>query len=135
MWSPTAGAEYSWQGARNAIRGGYIRKITDGGGLIGAVTLNAGNAEFRHQFTPRWTFDLDGYYATNNALGATGSSRLRSWTANSRIERLITPNLSVSAGYSRLFQRRSGAIAGPGADDDNRVLISLRYRWDYPLGR
>ena len=135
MWSPTAGAEYSWQGARNAIRGGYIRKISDGGGLIGAVTLNDGNAEFRHQLTRRWTLNLDGYYATNDSLGFSGSSRLRAWAANSSIERMITPNLSVSAGYSRLSQRRSGQIAGAAADDDNRVLISLRYRWDYPLGR
>lgn len=135
MWSPTAGAQYSWQGSRNALRAGYIHKISDGGGLIGAVTLDDGNVEFRRQLTRRWTFDLDGYYANNNSLGFAGSSRLRAWAANSSIERAITPNLSVSAGYSRLNQRRSGLVGGAAADDDNRVLISLRYRWDYPLGR
>lgn len=135
MWSPVAGAQYAWQGQHNAFRASYVHKISDGGGLIGAVTLNHGEAEFRSQLTRRWTFTLDGYYGDSDALGAAGTSTLKSYAGNIGFERELTPNLFVDLAYSRLHQKRSGSVAGLTNEDHNRVLFSLEYRWSHPLGR
>jgi hypothetical protein len=135
MWSPTAGAQYSWEGARNAFRSTYVRKITDGGGLVGAVTLNSGDAQFKRRLTPKWDLNIGGFYATDTALGFAGTSGLHSWAANGGLERKITQNLYVDVGYSHLHQTRNGTVAGLDKEDHNRVVLSLDYRWDHPVGR
>jgi hypothetical protein len=135
MWSVTGGADYTWQGQHNALHASFIRKVSDGGGLIGSVQLRNAQVDFRRQLTRRWTFNLGGGYAISDALGFAGSSKLQGYSANAGFERMIRPDLFFNIGYSRLHQSRRGSIAGLSADDHNRVVVSLEYQWHHPVGR
>ncbi len=50
-WSPSGGGSLSWQGKETSFAASYSRRITDGGGLPGAVLANIADASFRAQFT------------------------------------------------------------------------------------
>src|ERR1051326_3712120 len=135
QWSSAGGAQYDWQGAHSAFRGSFVRKVSDGGGLIGVVRLYDGRVDFRQRLTRRWTAVLDGDYATNNSLGPVSSSSLHSYAGSLGIERRISRDLSANLTYSRLHQNISGTLTGFRVDDDDRVMLSLQYHWSHPLGR
>lgn len=135
QWSGAGGAQYDWQGTHSAFRGSFVRRVSDGGGLVGVVRLYDGRADFRQRLSRRWTAVLDGYYATNNSLGPVSSSSLHSYGGGAGIERRISENFSADLRYSRLHQNISGSITGSRVDDDNRVMLSVQYHWTHPIGR
>ena len=39
QWSGSGGVTYEWRGQRNALHSGFVRRVSDGGGLVGSVKL------------------------------------------------------------------------------------------------
>jgi len=136
QWSPAGGAMFDWQGSHTSLHAGYLRQISDGGGLAETVNLQAADAEFRRRLTARWTASAGGAYARNTPLHTTAASApLQSLQGNAGIGYRLTDSLGVSAFYGRQQQRYEYPLLPVATANQNRVWFSLSYTFVRPLGR
>lgn len=133
-WGWAGGAKYEWAGPHTSLTANVFRKMSDGGGVLGAVKLSSVTLEFRRQLTRRWTAELMASYEHNQAL--TRSRRALSYaSASGGVTRMLGQNFSLDFRYWRVRQTGSGALAGADSADHNRVSTSLAYDFKFPLGR
>jgi len=131
---PTGGANYSLLMKHGRVYANYSNRITDGGGLMGPVTLNNASAGYERDFTPRWSAALAFDFGNNKALAT--QNTLRSYAGTVTVKRKVTRDMNFSVSYQNLNQSQlpnqfTGFIVG----DRNRVFASLEYVWTHPLGR
>jgi hypothetical protein len=132
-WSPAAGAIYSWSGMRNRVQLGYSRQISDGGGIQGAVRLNAGWVRLGRQLGRHWAADLGTELAEQTALPGTMGGQLRILRAGAGFRRELGRNVFARLSYDRLYP--SGATLGYRPGNHNRVMLSIEHSFMRPLGR
>jgi len=136
-WSPGGGATLNWQGQHNSLLVSYNRKISDGGGLQGAVSFNGADASFRHQFGPAWSGGVGADYSVNRILdplvaGGVGGHTL---SGNVSLQRIFGEHFYATAGYLRSHQTYNSIAALAVAPDRDRVWVSVGYQFQRPLGR
>jgi hypothetical protein len=135
-WSPAAGGSLGWQGARSSFAASYARRISEGGGLSGAIRSINADAFARWQFAKTMTAGLGGNYAINNILysllGSTGGHTI---SGTLSLERSLGKDLSVRIGYTRLHQSYSNIAAISNTPNRNQAWVSLSYQFQRPLGR
>jgi hypothetical protein len=135
-WSPGGGGSVNWQGQRNALIVSYSRKISDGGGLQGAVTYNAADASIRHQFTAGFSGSVGANYSVNKVLDAVlpNSNGGHSISGTATLQRSIGEHFSATAGYLRL-QQSYDIPAISNVPERDRIWLSLGYQFQRALGR
>jgi hypothetical protein len=131
-WHWAGGATYNWSGAHTTLAASLFRKISDGGGLLGAVQLSGVTLELRRQLTHRWTADLLASYENNKALDGS-LHKLAYASATSGLTRTLNQNLSLEFRYWRVHQSGNDAFARAYLADHNRVSASLAYDFKLPL--
>jgi hypothetical protein len=140
MWSTSGGVTYTWQGKRTSTVAEFVRRVSDGGGYLGAVNVTSVNGSLRRQLTRSFGVTFGGAYAANTALDNGGTpgvpdSSINYWTASAGVERRLTNGLVLSFGYARQDQQQSGGTQIPTAANHNRGWISLAYNFTRPWGR
>jgi hypothetical protein len=137
MWSPVAGVSFGWQGAHTSFSAGLSQKISQGGGLAGAVRSRSADLSLRRQLTRNWTVALAGDYSKNTYLQTLSSSSTggHTFSANASISRSLGQHLELQLGYTRLQQNYSDLAAPNASSDRNRAWMSLSYQFQRPLGR
>jgi len=136
-WSTAGGASFSWQGQRTGIRASGIRKVSDGGGLLEAVTVTTGEGAVRRQLTRTSNLEFSAIYANSRALqqGASSFLTLKSTSVSVAWEQQIGRNFTANFGYGRDYQQES-ATSIPGLDiNHNRGWVTLAYGFTHPIGR
>jgi hypothetical protein len=136
-WSTAGGASFAWQGQRTSIHAGGIRKVSDGGGLLQAVTVISGNGAIRRQLTRNANIEFSGVYADSRALeaGAGAFTTLKSASASIAWEQRFGRSFSANLGYARDYQQQN-SLAVPGLNvNHNRGWITIAYEFTHPLGR
>lgn len=137
MWSAAGGASFAWQGEHTSLHTDFVRRISDGGGLLGAVRVNSVDAEVRHQLGRRSSVQLGAGYAMNDSIdfaSAPGAS-IRSVSGRIGFDHQLGNNLFVDINYGRDNQRQSSTGANESLTNHNRAWISLSYNFSRPLGR
>jgi hypothetical protein len=136
-WSASGGAACSWQGQRTGLRAQFSRRISDGGGLAQAVTLQQVSADFRYQLSARWTGILGASYADSDPLIRITNSfgKIQTLSENAGLEHRITDKFSLTLQYARDGQRYPEANPAQASANHNRVMLSLSYSFTRPLGR
>lgn len=133
-WSPSAGAIYFWRGERSSVEVQFTRRVTDGQGLLGAIYLDAGSAEFTQRLTPRWDMSLGINGGRDDLIGGKGfGTELRTYGGNARFSRRISQNVALSLFYQRINQ--SGSLANQIFRKHDIAGVSLEYSLLRPLGR
>jgi hypothetical protein len=137
QWSPAMGGSLAWHGTHVSFSAGYGRRISDGGGLSGAVHSNSADTSVRWRFAKTLTAAFGGNYVSNRVLDAlpTFSTGGHSVSANVSLQHPLSEQLGVQAGYTRLHQSYANLDAISGAPDRNTIWVSLSYSFDRPLGR
>lgn len=130
-WSPAGGASLSWQVVHSSVAVSYLHSVSGGGGLIGAVELDAANASVRQRIARNLNLSLGGTYANNGVL-AVAALGGHSVSGSASLQRQVGEHLSLQAGYTRLHQTYSFISANP---DTNREWVSISYQFARPLGR
>jgi hypothetical protein len=135
-WLPAVGMTYNWQTTRSAFTVGAAHRISDGGGLQGAVQLTSFESSFRYEWARRWTLRLGGSYGRNELIQTIGLplQDLASLIGLVSVSHQIGEHLSVEAGYVRAHQRALGASV-VSSYDRNRPQITISYSFSRPLGR
>jgi hypothetical protein len=136
-WSPAAGASLGWQGKLTSFAASYSRRISDGGGLSGAVHSNSADASLRRQLTRSLSTSIGAGYANNRVLDALAlfNTGGHSISGNASVQRQIGERLNVQLQYTRLHQSYSGIAALSNNPDRNRVAVNISYQFSRPLGR
>jgi hypothetical protein len=134
--SASGGATFGWQGELTSLHLDATRKITDGGGVLGAVELNSIDGGIRRQFTRTTAVHLNALYGHNRELGTStvGNGALNSATGGLGIEQQLASNLMLRLDYGRDYQQ-GGTISPAGSGNHNRGSISISYNFTRPLGR
>jgi hypothetical protein len=136
-WVPAGGATFTWQSLHSAFSAGVSHKISDGGGLPGAVQLTSVDASYRRQFAHRWEIRTGISYGKDDLVIMTvpSATNSRSVVAVVGISHQIGEHLTVAASYVRAYQQYLDGIGGSSDFNRNRPQISLSYTFSRPLGR
>jgi hypothetical protein len=136
-WSGAGGASFSWQGQHTSITAEFVRRVTNGGGILGTTTMNSANAGLRRQITPKTTLNFAGGYATNDALMAstTGIASLKTATGSVGVSRRLGVHFGLELDYARVYQEQSGVAPTLIPANHNRAAVTLSYDFSRPLGR
>jgi hypothetical protein len=133
-WSWSAGGIYTLNGRRGAMVLNYSRRVSDGGGLTGAVELNGGSADFRWKLSPRWNLGLNLAAADNQLLAVKiGQNELLTYSASVSLSRQLYQHLFMNLFFERLNQ--TGALTGLAAGNHNIAGVSISYDFLKPIGR
>ncbi len=138
-WSVSGGVEGGWQGERTSLSAGYLRSVSDGGGVLGAVNLQTVHGNFRRVLVPGWAVALTAVHGTNQSItvpSATYASSINLTSAGIALERNVGKSLGLRLGYSHDFQEEFGLPAPTPTQDAhrNRFFVTLSYQWAKPLG-
>jgi hypothetical protein len=143
-WGEQGGATAGWRGKRTGVSAKYIHRISDGGGLSGAVRSDSANANFRRQLNERWTANAAVQYGNNSSESILfgGSFKMISGTAS--LNWLLSEHFSAVLSYARdhlnsSYDNLAGTAIGPASAtsntlDDNRAWLSISYHFTRPLG-
>src|SRR6267154_817166 len=133
-WSWSAGGTYTLNRRRGAMVLNYSRRVSDGGGLTGAVELNGGSANFKWKLSPRWNLGLDLAAADNQLLAVkTGANELRTYSASVSLSRQLLKQLYMNLFYERLNQ--TGTLIGLPTGNHDIAGVSISYNFLKPIGR
>jgi len=135
-WLPAAGASFSWQSMHSGFTAGVSRKISDGGGLPGAVQLTSVDTSYRREWARNWAARFGASYGKNELIETLGplSKDSNSAVAMVGISHQIGAHLALEASYLHAYQKYLGGT-GASAFNRNRPQISLTYSFSRPLGR
>ncbi len=137
QWSPSGGISFSWKDTRNAFRASYYKQITDGGGIIGTTSLNQVITDYRRQLNARWNLTAGILYGDNVSVSQLINSnkrKLESITARVGLGWKLTPSLHADFFYAYVHESQQNIYQFP-TWNDNRLTVTLAYRWEHPLGR
>ena len=129
----------NWQGQFTSLAVSYSHMIASGGGLIGAVKMDAASVSIRQQIARALGASLSGGYAQNVVVGSSpqtteASTNGHSISGTASVQRLFGEHLNVQLGYTRLHQSYNVAAISTNPDT-NREFVSISYQFARPLGR
>lgn len=129
-WQGAGGMTLTKQSERTAFQVSVARQISDGGGVLGAVTSTSIGLSVQRRLGRRWNAIWTVGVAQNTALGAEDFRQdSKSQSASFSLERTLTERLSARLSYSFIRQRIPGDVP-LGADlNQNRVSFGLFYRF------
>ena len=137
FWSATTGGSLNWNGQRTSFLAEAARTASDGGGLLAAVQLTMADAAVRRQLTQMLTVQLGGAYGLSDPLAITshGYSALKNASGSFAISRRLGTSISLTAGYSYVYQLQQNTAPGVTNVHHNRAWVSVSYAFTRPLGR
>lgn len=136
-WHWAAGGGIKFQAGKNLFRLSGSRQVTDGGGLLDAVTNDVVQESFQRHMARRWTIRWSAGWQRNTALeAALQPGRTEGEYGGIVILHAVSAVLTVGAGYQYQRQRVSGSVPLGVNFDRNFAYFTLVYRFkDIPLGR
>jgi hypothetical protein len=139
-WSIAGGVEGGWQETRTSVTAGYSKRVSDGGGILGAVRLQNVHAAIRRELIPGWAATLGVTHGSNGSLtlaSSTSATSINTTLVGASLERNIGRSLGLQIGYFHGIQNQSGSSDSSQNLDTNRnrFSVTLSYQWAKPLGR
>ena len=135
QWSGAGGVTFAWRGLRNSFNAGYMRGVSDGGGVIATSQSNAVDGSYRRMLTAKMNLTLDARYT--HLVSTSVSSRTYDYSDFGAILGYkLTKSLTATARYAYANYNRSNLfLVGRGNYHDNIIGAMLNYTWNHPLGR
>jgi hypothetical protein len=131
--SVSGGGSFGWQGKLTSIRLDASRRVSDGGGLLGAVVLNSVEGGIRRQLAQTTAIHLNAMYGHNRELGSfTTGTELTSAGGTVGLEQHMGANFLLTLDYGRDYQTQSAEV---GNINHNRGIATISYSFTRPMGR
>jgi hypothetical protein len=136
-WTPAAGASLSWQGHLTNVAASYLKAVSGGGGLVGAVRLNSASVSVRQQITRSFSGAVIGQYAQNDVLGSLlpGANSGHSLVGMASLQQQFGPHVRVELGYTRLHQSYNDIAVISAAPNTNREFVAISYQFSKAVGK
>lgn len=133
QWSAEGGVIYNWTGHRLAAAIDFSRRVSDGGGLIGAVELTSGSAQLSYQLSRNWSLTSSISGADDKLLVSSGSNNeMKTYGGQFGIRRLLWRKVGINWFYQRLNE--TGSINGFVIGNRDIAGARLEYTFLKPLG-
>lgn len=134
-WSGAGGAIFTFQGVRTAFNGEFSRGISEGGGLLGAVSMTSGRVELVERLTKNWDMNMSGLGSVSSLISASSSAspQLRNYGGGASLSRKLGQNVSLQIFYQRRNQSASNFSQGFGNHDVGGISLDIHFL--RPLGR
>lgn len=130
------GVTLNWIGQRNGIQLSGVRRASDGGGLMSAVTSTRGEVGLRRRFSERLSGDMRFSVADQRALDLFKSQgSFRTWWAGVGLVEQIRKNLSLRLEYARVRQTGTPGTSITRLGNQNLVQIALNWQFLKAIGR
>jgi hypothetical protein len=136
-WHWSVGGGFTAGTTRTVFEASASRQVTDGGGLLDAVTSSAVTAVLERQLTRRWRLRWTAGWLRNTTLPtAVLPGEIEGEYGRVMLLHSISESVTAGIGYQYQRQRTTG-IAPLGTDfNRNFVYFNLTYRFkNIPLGR
>jgi hypothetical protein len=143
-WGAQGGAAVGWRGQLTGLSAVYMHRVSDGGGLTGAVRSDSASANFRRQLNQRWTANLALLYGNNNSESILFGGSFQRISGTVGLNWLLSDNFSAALSYARdhlsnSYDNLAGGATGPASVTsqtigDNRAWVSISYHFTRPLG-
>jgi len=135
--SASGGGSFGWQGQLTSARLEVSRRVSDGGGVLGAVVLNSVEGGIRRQLARTTAAHLNAMYGHNRELGSfTTGTPLNSATGSVGLEQQMGQNFMLRLDYGRDYQTGSTtSTTTTGSVNHNRGTVSISYNFTRPMGR
>jgi hypothetical protein len=134
-WAASAGARFETAESNLQVNGS--RQVTDGGGLLEAVTSDAIGESFERRISRLWSVQFSTGWQRNLDLASAGQpGQLEGEYGRIVILRAISESLKAGVGYQFQRQQADGVIPLGASFDRNYVYFEISYRiQNFPLGR
>lgn len=132
IWSPALGASIGWASDRTQIQAQAVRRIADGGGLLGASELSTVSASYANHFARHWTARLRGYYAYSGTLAM--AEAIGTMSSSEGIEYQTGTGLLATFHYSRDWQHTI-LLNANGTLGRNRLTLTVTYVFGKTINR
>ncbi len=135
--SASGGGSFGWQGQLTSARVEVSRRVSDGGGVLGAVVLNSFEGGVRRQLAKTTAAHFSAMYGHNRELGSfTTGTPLNSANGTVGLEQQLAQNFMLRLDYGRDYQTGSTTLTTTtGSVNHNRGTISISYNFTRPMGR
>ena len=128
-WNPGGGGSVTFRSNRTVIRLTAHQLVSDGGGLLPAVTNSYAGVEIRRRMAWQWDIALTGSNARSIALqGPNGKGAFDTQAAGVALEHPLVQTLSLHLGYNYLHQRANQSVPLALDVDRNRFTLGLFFR-------
>jgi hypothetical protein len=136
-WRWAAGGGIQVRRKRISLRLDGSSQVTDGGGLLDAVTSDAARMSLTRQLARRWRIEWAAGWQSNSTLaGEFASGRIAGEDGRVVIFHPISQTVEVGFGYEYERQRATGAVPLGVSFDRNFAYFTVNYRFkNLPLGR
>jgi len=129
LWSPNAGVVFNSENRTTSGTASFIHSVSDGGGLLSAVTLSSADGQIMRRIGRRFQVGPGFTYSEGTPIVSGGKIRTYSGRLQSTVR---LGDCSFSAGYSR--DDRS-AVSSNTAAAANSIWLSFSYDFIRPIGR
>jgi hypothetical protein len=133
LWSPAAGATFTWSGDRIAIEAEAVRRVADGRGIQTSVEMDSAALNFRKTLAHRWEGSLSAEITQDSLLGLSQTGKLRMLYVGAGISHELTQKMRVRLSYHRMT--RTGSNLPTSFGNHNRLMLTLERDFNWPLGR
>jgi hypothetical protein len=143
-WGEQGGASAGWRGQRTGLSAMYMHRVSDGGGLSGAVSSDSATANFRRQLNQRWTANMSLLYGHNTSESILYGGTFQRISGTANLNWLLSDHFSMAFSYARDHLHNSYNNLAGGASglptltaqtlDDNRAWFTISYHFTRPLG-
>ena len=133
QWSGAGGVIYNWTGDRFGATFDFMRAVSDGGGLVGAVESTRGTATLSWRLSQRWTLRSALEGSSDTLLATQSNDSLLRYSARAEVSQRLTQNLSMQWFYERLNQ--TGGFAQFRVGNHDFAGATLRFSVLRPIGR
>jgi hypothetical protein len=133
LWSPAAGATFTWSGSRMAVEAEAVRRVADGRGLQTSVQMDSAGLKVRKTLTQRWEGSLSVEITEDSLLGLSQNGSLRMLNVGAGMSHELAQKMRVRLSYHRLSRTGSNLPASFG--NHNRLMLTLERDFNWPLGR
>lgn len=133
LWSPAAGATFTWSGDRIALEADAVHRVADGHGIQTSVEMDSAAVNVRKTLTRRWEGSLSAEIMQDSLLGLSQTGKLRMLYVGAGIGHELTPKMRARLSYHRL--NRTGSNLPSAFGNHNRLMLTLERDFNWPLGR
>jgi hypothetical protein len=134
MWSPSAGATFDWRRDRLGLQARFVRRVSDGGGLLSAVDMYDSVVRFRGKIARHWEVNAGGEFTSYTLLNESKFEK-RFLLLSGGISRELSRNLWIRALYERAHDIGGDQSTLLPFANHNRVTLAVERNFNLPLGR
>jgi hypothetical protein len=137
LLSATGGGMFDWRDERSGLLASFVRRVSDGVGLLGAVEMEDAVLHLRRKLSQRWEANVDGEVTRDTLLNQPGTDNFQVLELGAGVRYALREHSWIRLQYQRLHN-----IGGSQPSENlllfgnhNRVTVSIERNFILPIGR